>query len=268
MNQIKALFGGIDLGRHAANRKDGDARDSSINIKNILWGLLAVVVVAATIFLGIRLWPASSSNQHKAQSDTMQSKLDEKRLIEAYNKGEYKAVIPDLQKLVESQEGNLEARDMLATSYLLTGDNKRALEEFEAILKLKPNDVEMLYKIGVLLQHTGRTNEAITYLNRATKAAPDVALFHSELARANTKAKYYADAIEEWKAVLNLLPPGDKARANVLAELADVYIAQNDLIQARGIIATGLALDPENEALKSIEAKIGGQIQGASQPGS
>lgn len=268
MERIKALFGGIDLGRHAANRKDGDARGYSINIVNVLWGLLAVLIVIATIFLGIRLWPASSPNQSKAQNATAQGELDEKRLIEAYNNGEYKAVIPDLQKLVEGQEGNLKARDMLATSYLLTGDNKRALKEFEAMLKLKPNDAETLYKIGILLQRTGRTSEAITYLNRATKAAPNVVLFHSELARANFKAKYYADAIEEWKTVLNLLPPGDKARANVLAELAGVYVAQNDLIQARGVIATGLALDPENEALKSIEAKIGGQIQGAPQAGS
>jgi hypothetical protein len=91
-----------------------------------------------------------------------------------------------------------------------------------------------------------------------------VILFHSELARADTRSKYYSNAIDEWKKVLNLLPPADKLRSSVLAEVANVFILQNDFVQAKGVIATGLSIDPNNEALKALESRTGGQIQGLS----
>ncbi|MCL6471555.1 MAG: tetratricopeptide repeat protein [Firmicutes bacterium] len=218
--------------------------------------ILAILVIAlATYFL-----PKGSTNSHTSHK-AKRNLTSESEIVAAYNKGKYKDIVPGLEKLVEADGNNLKLREMLASVYLLTGDNKKAYDQYQAILKIKPDDAETLYKTGVLLEHTNREKEGITYLIRATQAAPNVVLFHIELARAYTKAKLYADAVNEWKNVLKLLPPADKTRANVLAEMAGIYIGQNDFAQAKEIIATGLAIDPDNQTLRMLETKIGGQIQ-------
>jgi len=269
MEQYEAFVGGNRLGRHAASsQKHSKFQSIGANMGKALWISLAVVFIILAIGFTIKVWPKGAPVENKDSNNASQAvKVDKKEIIEAYGKGDFKAVIPSLEKYLSRNPDDQEMREILASSYLLTGDKKHAFKEYEAILEAKPNDPETLYKIGIVLQHMDRTNEAITYLVRATQAAPNVILFRSELARANTKAKYYAEAIEEWKIVLNLLPAADKARASIFAEIANVYILQNEFLQAKEAIANGLALDPTNEALKTLEAKIGGQIQPAPPPG-
>ncbi|WP_461373956.1 tetratricopeptide repeat protein [Candidatus Aquicultor sp.] len=265
MEQTKPSAGGTELGRHAADRKQGTVKDMDIRVSRYTWISLAVVLAICTIGLGIYLWPKGAPTDNGAQTQvTEKNDLDRKQIIDTYNKGDYKAVIPSLESFLAANKNDAQMREMLASSYLLSGDNKRASDEYQLLLKTKPNDAELLYKTGILLERMGRQNEAITYLNRAAQTAPNVILFHSEVARADTRAKYYDNAIDEWKKVLGLLPPADKLRSSVLAELANIYILQNDFVQAKGIIATGLSIDPNNETLKALESRTGGQIQGLS----
>ena len=287
---LKALFGGVRLGRHAASRKaasrksgarskstasrDAASEDilaprtgdslrealSSPRMGKVLWISLAAASVIIAVALAAYLWPKSAP-PGSSGTQTSSGAINESKIANDYARGDYKAVISNARKLPASDMGaNL--HEMLGTAYLMTGDNRHAADEYRAILKSKPNDADALYKIGVLLERTGRANEALGYLSRAVQAAPNVILFHTELARASAEAKSYSNAIDQWKTVLNLLPADDnKTRANTLAELANVYMMQNDLVQAKGIIATGLTLDPNNEALKALDAKTGQQIQ-------
>jgi len=265
MEQTKPSAGGTELGRHAADRKQSTVRTMDIRVSKYIWISLAVALTVCTVGLGIYLWPKGAPTDNGAQTQVAEKNdLSRKQIIDTYNKGDYKAVIPSLESFLAANKNDAQMREILASSYLLSGDNKRAGDEYQLLLKTKPNDAELLYKVGILLERTGRQNEAITYLNRAAQAAPNVILFHSEVARADTRAKYYDNAIDEWKKVLNLLPPADKLRSSVLAELANIYILQNDFVQAKGIIATGLSIDPNNETLKALESRTGGQIQGLS----
>lgn len=236
-------------------------RKMDIKTKKMLLISVAAFAAVLVIVLAVILWPkASGGNNTQKQAATVDiTKPND--IVDAYNKGNYKGVIPGLERYMGTNKDDLKMRELLASSYFLTGDNKKALNEYREILKAKNEDPETLYKIGIVLEQTGRDKEGIEYLSRAVHASPNTLLFHTELARASVKGKYYANAIEEWKNVLKLLPASDKARANVLAEIANIYIVQNDYTQAKGIIATGLAIDPDNQTLKALEAKTGGQIQ-------
>lgn len=241
------------------------AEDNNL-IKYLLIGI-AVAVVVFAIGVGIFFWAKAPGSDIKPQTElSKEDKITEAQLIESYNKGDYAAVIPRMEEFVAENKGDLKVRDMLASAYLLTGNDKQALDEYQEILKIKPGDAEMLYKMGILLERTSRRNEAIAALSQAVQSAPNVSLFHAELARLNTKAKYYTEAIDQWKAVLNLLPAEEKSRADVFAEMANIYILQNDYVQARGIIVTGLGLDPDNDALKALKAKADDQ-ESSAQPG-
>ncbi|HEY3375433.1 MAG TPA: tetratricopeptide repeat protein [Candidatus Aquicultor sp.] len=256
----------IMLSGHNRTRKPEPPEPMSLDIseERSTGKIIAIMAVVAIVVLAIGAGiiylitaPAPSKKQIAAVSK--QDQITETQLIETYNKGDYKAVIPRMEMFTAAHKDNIKIRDMLASAYLLTGQIKQALDEYEAILKAKPNDAETLYKMGVLLEQTGRRNEAITTLDQATKAAPNVALFHAALARVDTKAKFYSQALDQWRAVLNLLPSNDTSRADVFAEMANIYILQNDVTQARGVIVTGLSLDPNNSTLKTLKATVDNQ---------
>lgn len=219
---------------------------------------LAAALVVALVGLAVFFWLGASTDGTPDQGLSREDQITKSQLTESYDRGEYKAIIPRLEEFL-AENNDSKVREMLATSYLLTGSNKQALDEYQTLLKERPKDAELLYKIGILLEHTNRQNEAITYLGRAVQAAPNVALFHAELARLNTRAKFYANALDQWKMVLNLLPANDRSRADVLAEMANIYILQNDFTQAKGVIVTGLNLDPQNKALLALKDRVEGR---------
>ncbi len=239
-------------------------RNMNATTKRVLLVLLAIFAAALVTVPAVILWPkVHHGNTPQKQVATVEI-TNPSQITDAYNKGNYKGVIPGLEKYVRANKNDLKMRELLASSYFLTGDSQKALNEYQDILKAKNEDPDTLYKIGVVLEHMGREKESIEYLSRAVHASPNTLLFRIELARASAKGKYYANAVDEWKSVLNLLPADDKARADVLAEIANIYITQNNYTQAKGIIATGLAVNPNNQTLQDLEAKIGAQIQPAS----
>jgi len=253
------------LGKRVTNRK-GRTQGIRFSAGKAVLITVAILVVISVIGVAVRFWskgPAGPAKQVVSQPIIN----DKQEIIEKYNKGEFNEVVPSLEKYLARNPDDQQVRELLASGYLLSGNTTQSLKEYQAILKTKPDDAETLYKIGVILQHMDRTNEAITYLNKAVQASPDIILFHSELARANARAKFYKEAVEEWKIVLNLLPPADMARASTLAEIAESYVQQGEFALAKEAIANGLKIDPSNESLKELEKKLGGEIQGQPTPG-
>ncbi|OFW33931.1 MAG: hypothetical protein A2074_01990 [Candidatus Aquicultor primus] len=249
------------MGKRASIRKDRTQRIQP-GIGKAVVITLAVLILISITGVGVRFFSKGPATDPPTQQDANQPIIDDKQaIIEKYNKSEFVEVIPSLEKYLSRNPNDQEVRELLASAYLLSGNGARSVKEYQTILKSKPDDADTLYKIGVVLQHMDRGNEAITYLNQAVQAAPDVILFHSELARANSRAKFYREAIEEWKIVLNLLPPADKARASALAEIANIYILQGEFALAKEAIVNGLKIEPASDALIELEKKLGGQIQ-------
>jgi tetratricopeptide (TPR) repeat protein len=257
--------GGI-LGKHTFNPERGNVYDSSslesiqLMQKNsrskffstIIYALIAIAAIAAIVYF---VWPKTPSIDNNSQTDG--GELTVTQITTLYNSGDFDKASTALAKYLASNPNDLAMRDMLASSYMLVGKNKEAISEYETLLKSKQNDADILYKIGVIKQRLGKQQEAIAFLQQASEAAPDVLLIKIELARANTEAKVYDNAIEAWKASLKLLPENDKARVGIIAELANIYLIKADFEKAKDVLEEGLAIDPDNATLKSLEIKSG-----------
>jgi tetratricopeptide (TPR) repeat protein len=222
--------------------------------------LLALIVIVAAGAAAFYLWPNTPAMMKTNVSGD--DELTVTQITNLYDEGKFEPAAKALVKYVASNPSDSNMREMLASSYLMTGKNSEAINEYETILKAKPNDADLLYKVGVIKQKMDQQQDAITYLKRASEASPTVLLFKIELARANTKAKQYEDAIKEWKSALDLLPENDEARINVIAELANIYLIQTNFKEAQKILDNGLQIDPENTELKALVIKSGGMLNG------
>jgi tetratricopeptide (TPR) repeat protein len=230
--------------------------DSKSRITTIL---LAFIVIAAAGTAAFYLWPDSRAMVKTSVSG--EDELTVTQITNLYDEGKFEPATKALIKYVASNPSDQNMREMLASSYLMTGKNNEAIGEYETLLKAKPNDADILYKIGVIKQKADQQQDAIAYLKRASEASPSTMLFKIELARASTKAKQYDDAIKEWNAAMDLLQQNDKARVDIIAELANIYLIQTNFTQAQSVLESGLQIDPENTELKALVIKSGGMLR-------
>ena len=241
------------MGKHAA-----PTRSSVFTLK--LWGIIGILAVVA-ITAGVTayfVWPTSAAKRKIQPSARAYTKEE---LKNAYRKGEFKDLIPKLDAYLVDHKYDYEARSMLASALVITGNASRAVKEYQSLVDAKPDNADVLYQAGVAMGQLGRMKDAIEYLGRATKASPNVTLYHSELARLLAKDKQYDAALAEWQQVLSQTPADDRYRATVYAEMASIYVAKGQAGAAKEIVDSGLQIDPQNDYLKAISDQIA-----ASQP--
>lgn len=241
------------MGKHAAPKQS-----SVFSLK--LLGIIGIVLAMA-ITAGVTayfVWP-SSGGKREARSERRNYTKEE--LLTAYRKGEFKDIVPKLDAYLADHKNDYEARTMLASALVVTGNASRAVKEYQSLVDAKPDNADVLYQAGVAMGQLGRLKDAIDYLGRATKAAPNVTLYHAELARLLAKDKQYDAALSEWQQVLSQTPADDRYRATVYAEMASIYVAKGQAGAAKEIVDSGLQIDPQNDYLKAISDQIA-----ASQP--
>jgi tetratricopeptide (TPR) repeat protein len=74
-----------------------------------------------------------------------------------------------------------------------------AVTEFEAELKLNPDDADAQYQLGKTLLEQGKTRDAIPHLEAAVKTNPNLDDVHNQLQIAYRKAGRASDADREAK---------------------------------------------------------------------
>jgi tetratricopeptide (TPR) repeat protein len=74
-----------------------------------------------------------------------------------------------------------------------------AVTEFEAELKLNPDDADAQYQLGKTLLEQGKTKDAIPHLQAAAKTNPSLDDVHSQLQAAYRKIGRTAEADREAK---------------------------------------------------------------------
>ena len=127
--------------------------------------------------------------------------------------------------------GLIEAQLAIGYSdYYGRGDYAAALSTFEAVLKARPNDADVLAAMGYVLRRQGRFEEAIAALQRAFERNPRDSRLAGELGQTYMLANRYAEAMVASQRALALDPDNTSAQLDY----------SNAILFANGDIAAAL----------------------------
>jgi tetratricopeptide (TPR) repeat protein len=86
------------------------------------------------------------------------------------------------------------------------GDLNSAVKQFQAAVDANPNDARALNSLAQLLVRLGRSTEAIQYLDRAVRIAPDNWAYQFNRARAYAQTQQWGEAITGYRTAERLFP--------------------------------------------------------------
>lgn len=220
-----------------------------LNKKRLLiFGTLLLLIIAMT---GVVLY-----GQLKETPDEKIARLRADS-YETYRSGDFKEAIPKLKSYLTENSRDLDARNVLASSYAQTGNLEAALKETDVVLESRPTDGDTFYRAGLLAAQLGRDREAIEYFASAIGNKPGMLQHHYQLAEAHTKLKQYAQALLGWEQVLEMLPQDDKHRATIYGKIGNIYVALNLKTKAKRYFKKGLSINPDDALIKASLAKVG-----------
>lgn len=107
-----------------------------------------------------------------------------------------------------------------------------AILEFEYAIHLDPGFAEPHYYLGSAYQKIGGLDEASRYYNLFLKFEPEHTDTHLQLARIYHRKGDDIKALEEGQYVLNRLPPGETAAADIHSILGEIYLKVKDDYEA------------------------------------
>ena len=139
-----------------------------------------------------------------------------KRAFEAQSHGDLDAAV-DLYKRSLQAYPTAEAHTFLGWTYSFQGDLAAAIEECQKAIAVDPDFGNPYNDIGAYLLELGRPDEAIPWLEKATRAARyEPRHFpHVNLGRAYAAKEMLSRALEEFQKALALAPENDTTQAAI-----------------------------------------------------
>jgi tetratricopeptide (TPR) repeat protein len=159
---------------------------------------------------------------------------------------------------VQKNPADFEAHYNLGAMLQARENLDAALAEYQAAVKLRPDDATGNNAVGAALVEGGHPAQAVFYLQAALKARDDYFDAHYNLGFALAQQNDFAGAVEQFQTALRLQPQDAAVEANLGAALAEM----GRYADARAHFQHALLLDPaqpiakENlEALKEMNPR-------------
>lgn len=223
--------------------------------------------------------------------------FEEKRdaAIELYKNGEFQEAADRLFELSREGRADFETRYYLGRSYEELGDYEAALEEWDAVLKIRPVFAEAHYRRGNCLVTLNRRDEALEAWKAALRIRPEYVEAAFNCAVTYDQLKQYDDAVlmytraimvdstfvpaqhnlgrllqlaGEWelaldrfRAVLRLEPDNDSAAMNVIRALIELGRGDEAREAIDEYIAERKPSPLELDSLDAYRSRIGTRIR-------
>jgi len=147
---------------------------------------------------------------------------------------------------LEKNPADFEAHYNLAAMLQAKGRLDRAIEQYEAALRLRPNDAVANNAMASALLAVGRPDEAALYLETALKARPDYFDAHYNLGNALASKSDFEGASKQFLLALEVRPSDANAEANLGSALAEM----GKFAEAKSHFERALQIDPGNTLAK------------------
>lgn len=132
-----------------------------------------------------------------------------------------------------------------AQLYLHEQHPEKAIPELEKVIALDPGNVDARGNLGVLLFFRGRYKDAIPHLQAALAARPELAKIQGLLGIAEARTSDFASARKDMEAAFPLLQD-KKFKVEVGLELVGLYTQSGELSAAPDVLTELRKTDPEN----------------------
>jgi tetratricopeptide (TPR) repeat protein len=141
---------------------------------------------------------------------------------------------------------DFEAHYNLAAMLQAANKLDAAMREYEAALRLRPNDAAANNAMGAALLASGRPGKAVAYLSQALKTRPDYFPAHYNLGNALAAQDDFAEAAEQFRLALQLQPDDADAEANLGSAFAEMGLFS----EAKTHFEHALQLNPNHALAK------------------
>jgi cellulose synthase operon protein C len=141
----------------------------------------------------------------------------------------------------------------LADIYLEQGNREAAMTELEQLVQVNGSDFEALGQLGRMLKDAGRTEEAISTLERSIYVYPFDPEVHNLLGELAVSRRQLELALREYRAVL-ALDPADRAAAHL--NVGRVLFELGKPSEARRQVLAALEIAPSYEPAQELLLKL------------
>jgi tetratricopeptide (TPR) repeat protein len=156
-------------------------------------------------------------------------------------------------KLLPLANGDDNPNKAIAAVAIEKGDNARAIQALEAVMKVDHSDVESARKLTSLLGSQGDAARTEDAYRRLVAVDPFDAGAQSRYGRLLLQRKDTGDAVRAFRSALAANPP-DRAGAHV--DLAEAYVAAGQMAEAKKETLAALEIAPAFERAQDLLLKI------------
>ncbi|MBD3182422.1 tetratricopeptide repeat protein [Candidatus Poribacteria bacterium] len=188
----------------------------------------------------------------KALNPTRRDKNTLIRLLSStVNSPYHDTAIKQLKIDIAREPRNIHSRLWLGMVYADKGDDELAVKELMDVLKISPDMLKAVHRLGRIFQKEGMYNKAIDYFEREVTFEPSPGLY-TTIGLLYLRQDKYHEAVEYFRKALDMDKEFHVARINNLAAYhlwASELIDNNELDKAIVILKSALDLFPDSRVL-------------------
>jgi len=161
----------------------------------------------------------NTSRQSAATQSPPQTKMNE--LISLYNQRQLAEVIERAYTLTKQYPKVLELWKLLGAAAAQTGQLAQAVNAFQKVISIKPDDFQAHNNMGIALQRQGKTEEAINAYKKALVIKPNYAQAYNNMGNALQQQTNLGEAVKAYEKAILIKPDYAEAynnMGNVLGE--------------------------------------------------
>ncbi len=230
-------------------RRPGTAGGSGYTARILLVSVVVLVAVAeaATTRRLLRHWQDTEHHYRHAIAHAPRAPVLYLELGNYYsNQGRYAEAVEQYEAALRIYPEDADARNNLGIAYERAGSVEQAEQQYRQALRLRADHYEALCNLGALLARNGRHADAATHYRHALRVAPGSSMVHHKLGVELMALRQYEEADRHLAEALRLAP----WRTAALRDRARLFAVQGRMSESVDVFADLVRREPNDVAAR------------------